>query len=270
MQKKLAVIGMKHSGSTLLHELMKRIVKLYPGFLPNVHKYHIPPLYDPDITYIMTIRDVRDTCISNFFRFYMEKEHVEDDGHVAEIYGMSLFMNNMLENISIHNYDVQLCSHIWVYEVYKSNPLRTMENLCLQVFGYVENDIETCIREAEEIKDTSELAENLKDYHDKKKKDRTCSLLLRDHDTSGGKFRKYEFFFTEYQKKYILQNDIIQEWLHDYGYLEKTFNILEQRAHCFNEQLSSPHNDKQMTFKKLVETWEKSLPFSEKGSKRLT
>jgi hypothetical protein len=45
-------------------------------------------------------------------------------------------------------------------------------------------------------------------------------LLTKDHNTSGGKIKKFESFFTAYENSIILENMTIYSFLKEWGYID--------------------------------------------------
>ena len=173
---------------------------------------------------ILTIRDIRDTSISHFFRFFLDKEH-EDANEAALLYGLNPFLKGMHENINIYMKLLPFADLIFHYEEYKMDPHRYIAILSQCVFPshppLPAEKIQDIIDVVEAIPKNEKLLENLVDYHRQWKilKDQP-PLLLRDHNTSNGKSKKYSTFFSQRQNEIIIENPKIKCWLQANGYIE--------------------------------------------------
>ena len=220
--KKVAVVGMKHSGSTLLWNILKIAYKNL-GFPENhVSKNHTPGQDMKDnYVIITTYRDVRDTAISGFLRFFFQKSYNETDDMQYEIqnFGLHKFINYMHENITIFYDSLQGKNvNLYKYEDYKSNPVEYITNLFEYLNIYNDVDfVKKTIREAEEIKEDENLEKNLNEYQ--KNLFNRPQLLTKDHNTSGGRSEKYKDFFTKEQNDYILRDRRIHHFLSKYKYI---------------------------------------------------
>jgi hypothetical protein len=225
------VVGMKHSGSTLLWNILRTAYKKLnilnenenESDKINVHKSHtVPKMKDKKCHIITTIRDVRDTAISGFLRFYYQKsinEYKHMDEEILK-YGLMTFIEYMHENLdlfydSFQNHNVI----IFKYEDYKKNPIHIIKNI-FDKLGIYSNEsfIQLIINEAESIKDNDSLCKNLDEWHFKNENDPN-KLLTKDHNTSNGKTKKYIDFFSKEQNEIILQDKRIYNFLKKYDYI---------------------------------------------------
>lgn len=228
---------MKHCGSTLCMNIIKYTLsemgyseKQDGTFHKNdcyykVFKFHEimyahkTDFFSKPTIVVMPIRDIRDSCISNFFRFhYDKKNHLIDTNQLAFFYGLPLFLNSMLENIWLYYQWLPHVSLFFIYEEYYMNPLSTVHALLHDVFpkdafhdDFVNTVIEKCFHSFDDT-----IAQNLKDY--RFLQPANLPLLTMDHNTSGGMIEKYVDFFSDIHHELILKNENIKNWLKANGY----------------------------------------------------
>lgn len=222
----LKIIGMKHSGSTMCMNIFKYLYTELGYDADNgIGKDHSPSFMDPyDTRYIMTVRDIRDAAISNFFRFYFPKDH-DDAPRVVDIYGVGPFMRSMIGNIELYECGLNRLPIVFSYEEFKMDPVRCLRFVFFNVLGSVieETIIHLVLKKVERDFEKPDLCKNLKIYHTMKNQYGKAELLMRDHNTSDGKMKKYKTFFSKTQHQYILQNRIIKSWLQENGYCDCGF-----------------------------------------------
>lgn len=224
---------MKHSGSTMCMHLFRYLCEMNGYTVIDscskkekdtkyaiVGKSHSASQNDPyGIQYIMTYRDVRDSSISNIFRFYFDKNHT-DAKDVAHLYGVRIFLRSMIENIRLYYDGITYCPIFFCYEDYQADPLRYIFFVQAMLFkNHLKiEQAQTILEKLVKDYTSSNLTTNLKTYYEEKKKNSHAQLLMKDHNTANGKIGKYETFFSEKQNQLILQNRIIKSWLIENDY----------------------------------------------------
>lgn len=225
------VVGMKHCGSTMIFNLLRIAYKAQGHDVSLVDKRHAVPAkrISEDVRYVVPIRDPRDVAISGFLRFlYKTSLNGPCTDPIAEItnFGLFSFLNYMEENILLA-YDAMVMpsTHVFRYEDFKQNPVQET----LRLFAYVglptddEGLVAAALHETDTYFDRADLTNNLHEYqyktNDQESEARKDVLLTRDHNTSGGRSRKYETFFSESMNAEILKNPIVHHFLDAFGYL---------------------------------------------------
>lgn len=238
---KICIVGMKHSGSTLLYNIFRTCMKRtfrsfneYDGNETDFKKYdayiwksHTVPrmiISDHSWKIITTLRDVRDVSISGFLRFHYQQSINEktdlDLSKMVEQYGLHLFMEMMHENILLFYKSLHHTHRIYTYEMYMENKETVVKDLFKEYDIEVTDDLlRDIIQEAENIRENDSLTKNLQEYTECKKMDQKIELLTKDHNTSGGQRKKYVDFFSPLQNQMILENPFIRDFLEYYGYL---------------------------------------------------
>jgi len=230
--KIILIAGMKQSGSTLTFNLIQQ---LYKNIGLKVDSCWIHDYYKNDFNHecdilvikahefdnrmitkihkiILPIRDVRDAAISAFVRF-MEKKPLD----------MNYCIKKMEENINIfnmwtthlHNNNIQFFE--FIYETYKMNPHEYIKSL----LNYLEIQIASnLIIQVIEYVDQLHISKDIviKDDFTYKNLQYKKTLITQNHNTSGGKSKKYESFFNKEQNAMILKNNKIHNFLKIYGY----------------------------------------------------
>lgn len=225
--RKLAIVGMKHSGSTMIYNLLKHVLekKNIPHILHKSHKFLN---FDPDVDIICTFRDIRDVSISGFYRFiYNQSLHNNKKINAQEEihkFGLYTFLERMHDSISYYN--------IWKssgkvklfirYEDFKTD-LKNQIQFVLEQLDFKNIDLDfvnECLQHIEEFPKQNHLAMDLHDYFNRtfKQNDETIPLLTKDHNTSNGKIGKYKDFFKKYQLKIIYKDPIVFDFLTSHNY----------------------------------------------------
>ena len=232
MVAQVMVIGMKHCGSTMIFNLLRIAYKAKGHDVALVDKGHTVPKKrkeEESLKFIVPIRDLRDVAISGFLRFIFNTSlNGPCTDPVAETtrFGLHTFIDYMQDNVLL-TYEALLLpnTYSYRYEDFKENPVRETLRL-FEFVGLPTDDADLVSKALEETNtyfDRTDLTNNLHEYQwktqDKDKEDRKDVLLTRDHNTSGGKSRKYETFFTEAMNADILQNPIVHHFLEAYDYL---------------------------------------------------
>lgn len=254
MTRHFHVIGMKHSGSTLCFRLIQYLCRANGYVVPSldndtsesdsdsdsvcgtpvahVGKSHQAPVTSSlsaiRIQYILTVRDVRDAAISNFFRFQFSKDH-----HLAKdivnLYGTRPFEKSMMENIRLYQCGLLYMPVIFCYEEYQHDALRSLRLLQQLLFHHPLHDDELCIvLDNVNLLNTPPLVKNLRVFYEEQNKGKQVPLLMDDHNTSNGAVKKYETFMSCRQHALILENRIIKCWLKENGY---PIDFIAERTH---------------------------------------
>lgn len=232
-RKNIGVVGMKHSGSTLLWNIIRLACNKLsvlnkdnendPSKLQLYKCHSISKAMEKNCHIITTIRDIRDTAISGFLRFYFQKSINEYKNMEEEImkYGLTVFIEYMHENLNLFYDSLQSDDVIiFKYEDYKQQPVNYIQNIFTKI-GICPNEyfVQSVINEAERMKDNDSLHKNLDRYHFSNEEN-PDKLLTKDHNTSGGKTKKYKDFFSPFQNEIILKDKRIRTFLEKYGYMD--------------------------------------------------
>ena len=220
-KRKIAVVGMKHTGSTMVWNAIRTAYSLL-GYDVLVNKSHeIRKMYiDDDYLLNSPYRDVRDSAISSFlrFRFLQSLNEKKDLDQEIQRYGLFTFFQSMHENLALFYDTLSYDPILFCYEKYKTAPVQTLQALFRELKIY---DDESFVHRVVDIIEKQPSGENLpKDLYEYQIQDSPVSLLTQDHNTSGGRTQKYEDFFSAEQNEIILQDEAIREFLLDFGYLE--------------------------------------------------
>lgn len=240
----IAIIGQKHCGSTMVFNLVRAIYRKIgkkvneTSFTDHddidvfVTKYHDKKEEEYDdgtnnrkkikITkYISTCRDIRDSAISSFFRFYYNQSVNQKRDIRTEVLkcGLNYFLNSMLENILLYEKSLKNDPYIFVYEHYKASPLAEVKKLLsfLQIHMN-DDDIIEIICSNESYFSKEGLMKDLKDYSIQKEQS-LDKLLTKDHNTSDGKIQKWKTFFDDEQLSIIMEEPLIVNYLKEFKYL---------------------------------------------------
>lgn len=233
---KIAIVGMKHVGSTLLTNILREAYKKL-GFKLNdlcehgeeeviiTKCHHVTSQFiKDDYTLITTIRDVRDVSISGFLRFkYQQSIQDTNSGDLSKeilLFGMNDFLEYMHQNLHLYYDSLEYKPIIFKYEDYKSNPIIAIRKIFEKLDIYTgEEFLLDIISNAESIKDDSNLPENLQKWQQSDRKGNVGLLLTKDHNTSNGRIKKFEKFFTPEQNEIICNDLFINEYLKYNDYL---------------------------------------------------
>lgn len=225
---------MKHSGSTMIFNVL-RIAYKKLGKLINencndlnfsdviINKSHtVSPIFiNENYKLITTIRDVRDTSISGFYRFIFQQSINKKENIENEIlkYGMTTFIDSMHENICLYYDSLNYSPIEFMYENYKNNPIESIQKLFESINIYNDIDfVKSCIDEVNKIKDDENLLNNLTEWKNDYEKN-FDKLLTKDHNTSNGSIKKYETFFNEKQNNLILEDPFIKNFLESKNFI---------------------------------------------------
>jgi homoaconitase/3-isopropylmalate dehydratase large subunit len=115
---------------------------------------------------------------------------------------------------------------LFCYEEYQANPVRYIFFVQAMLFktSLEIEQAETILGKLVKDYTSPDLIKNLKVYYEEKKKKSHAELLMKDHNTSNGKIRKYETFFSDQQNRFILKNRIIKSWLIENDYPIPTYD----------------------------------------------
>lgn len=232
--EKLAIVGMKHSGSTMIFNIL-RIAYKKLGKLINencndlnfsnviINKSHTvsEKFIKENYKLITTIRDVRDTSISGFYRFIFQQSINKKENIENEIlkYGMTTFIDSMHENICLYYDSLNYSPIEFIYENYKNDPIESIQRLFESINIYNDIDfVKSCIDEVNKIKDDENLLNNLTEWKNDYEKS-LDKLLTKDHNTSNGSIKKYESFFNEKQNNLILEDPFIKNFLESKNFI---------------------------------------------------
>jgi len=236
--EKIAVVGMKHVGSTLLVNILRTAYRLLGRKLNDenknedeeviVTKSHtiLPQWIEKHYILITVIRDVRDASISGFLRFIYQQSINKDKSdetmkETIQKYGIQTFLDYMYHNLQLFYDSLEYNPIIFKYEEYKSQPISTVKKLFTELNIYCsEPFLKEVIDIAESIKDKEDLYHNLHDWQVNCVDKKIDKLLTRDHNTSEGKTKKYKTFFSEEQNKIILKDPFVMEFLQEYNYMK--------------------------------------------------
>ena len=253
---RVAVVGMKHSGSTMLYNMLREILTR-SGYTDAKHSHsHSTDKDTPEdndvssttttkqfqlfkthdttefilseerkISILLTVRDVRDTSISGFLRFIFqqsimsekERQNVNWSKEVLR-HGLNSFFRNMHENIRYFRKWNMHNPYVFVYERYKSDPIPQLKKLVeyLNIQDVTDNILQEAYDAVESYFEKKELCSNLEEY--RLMNPGSEYLATKDHNTSGGQIGKYETFFTVQQHDIILEDDIVRTFLEEMDY----------------------------------------------------
>lgn len=236
------VIGMKHSGSTLCFRLIQSLCRSNGYSIPSSDDLPLsgdsPPNDLPvarvnkshnagtaascgtgrKVQYILTVRDVRDAAISNFFRFHLSKDHPHA-ADIVNLYGTRPLERSMVENIRLYQRGLLHTPVIFCYEEYQRDPLRTLHGLQRFLFHRPQSDEELSrVIQSVQLSNAPPLVKNLRVYYEEKNQGHHVPLLMHDHNTSHGAVKKYESFLSPRQHALVLENEMIKCWLKINGY----------------------------------------------------
>ena len=246
LENSIAVVGMKHVGSTMVFNMIRIAYKLLEKKINDgkytekqdfdilVTKSHDVEIFDNDAfceddnckecrvdvkKFVTVVRDIRDSAISGFLRFHFNQSVNEKENLEKEVvkYGLNLFINSMHENILLYEKSLLKDPYIFQYEKYKENKLQ--EVIKLFEFLDIQCDSEFVAKVvdiAENYPQDENLPIDLKDYNMKEKS--LDYLLTNDHNTSNGKSKKWKKFFTEEQLNIFMEEPLIRNYLSEMSY----------------------------------------------------
>ena len=251
----IGIFGMKHCGSTMifsvLNEYLARLGFLVVNschVLSDLQNYHIvDSLPEADCVSIfkhhslyetiefkvnvcvLPIRDVRDISISSFLRFRHGNATMSTDSanplillesDNPHLYGLYYFIEEMNDNIQffLQWYFTMDSPVVVKYEDMMEDKLSQFGKILSRIKDHTihQEVLSRCIEEQETVfKTKTDIPKDLGEFF----KNQDCNkLLLRDHDTSGGKTLKYLTFFSPYQQEIILRDSKISSFLNIFGY----------------------------------------------------
>lgn len=213
--KIILIAGMKQSGSTLTFNLIQQLYKsiglnVDSCWIADYHKNDFNKTCDilvikahdfdkviiSKITkIILPIRDVRDAAISAFNRFMKNKP-----------LNMDFCLKRMEENINIYNMWItklqanNIKYFEFIYEPYKTNSIEYIKSLAIYLEIQInQNDITKIIEYLNELHTSKDIV--VKDDFTYKNLQYKKTLLTQNHNTSGGKSKKYETFLLKNRMK---------------------------------------------------------------------
>ena len=246
LENAIAVVGMKHVGSTMVFNMIRIAYKLLEKKINNgsytekqefdifVTKSHEVEQFDHDIScnheecenkkiqiqkFVTVVRDIRDSAISGFLRFHFNQSVNKKENLEKEVvkYGLNLFINSMHENILLYEKSLQKHPYVFQYEKYKANKIE--EAIKLFEFLGIKSDKEfvaKVIDITENYPQDENLPIDLKDYTMNDKN--LDYLLTNDHNTSNGRSQKWKSFFTKEQLDIIMEEPLIRNYLCEMNY----------------------------------------------------
>jgi len=226
---KIAIVGMKHSGSTMLFYMVRHAISMSgKNNEIDVVKSHE---YVNHEKVIATIRDPRDTSISGFMRFSYHQSingTCKDPMNQLRLFGVLPFLNYMRENILLA-YDA--LSHpqqpfLFVYEEFHRDPVSVIKNLFLDYLDLplTLEQIETILDQRKTFFYQADMPRDLQEYLriQRQPLEKYDRLLTRDHDTSGGSCNKCITFFPIEYQRIILEDALVMDFLKRFSYVQDT------------------------------------------------
>lgn len=231
--KIILIGGMEQSGSTLVFNLIQKLYRIL-GYIVDscwIVDYHKKDFnekcdilvvkthgLDRNITLnaykiILPIRDIRDAAISASIRFSPSKGK-----------DMPFIMSRMEKNVNIinnwHNFIKQkkLNHFEFMYERFKKNEVAYTAALIdyLNISLDIDN-IKEALNEINTLHNSKDIVK--KDDFSYQNLQYKKTLLTQNHNTSGGKSKKYMTYFTKEENDNILKNEKVYSFLKAYGYL---------------------------------------------------
>lgn len=242
LENSIAVIGMKHVGSTMVFNMIRIAYKLLGKTVNQGTLTHKQEKFDVFVTkshavetfltdcpdkipikrFVSIVRDVRDSSISSFFRFHFQQSVNTKKNVRKELlkYGLNIFLHSMHENIMLYERSLVVNPYVFYYEKYKADPLMETRRLLEDLGVPIPDDdfIAQVVDQVENYIHNEDLPIDLKDYT-LTAKDRTLdTLLTRDHNTSKGEMQKWKSFFPNEHLEMILEEPIIYNFFLEHGY----------------------------------------------------
>ena len=246
LENAIAVVGMKHVGSTMVFNMIRIAYKLLEKKINDgnftekqefdiyVTKSHGIDSFNHHILcedeecnnisahvkkFVTVIRDIRDSAISGFLRFHFNQSVNKKENLEKEIvkYGLNVFINSMHENILLYEKSLVKDPYIFQYEKYKENKIEE----AIKLFEFLEiksdkNFVAKVVDITENLPQDENLPIDLKDYTMNDKK--LDYLLTNDHNTSNGRSQKWKTFFTKEQLNIIMEEPLIRNYLREMNY----------------------------------------------------
>lgn len=244
LENAIAVVGMKHVGSTMVFNMIRIAYKLLEKKINNgdytekqefdifVTKFHCVEDGEHECDnencknlnkeikkFVTVVRDIRDSAISGFLRFHFNQSINEKKNLDKEVvkYGLNLFINSMYENILLYEKSLVKSPYVFQYEKYKQNKVE--EAVKLFEFLGIKSDkdfVAKVVDITENYPQDENLPIDLKDYCMKDKN--LDYLLTNDHNTSNGSSQKWKSFFTKEQLDIIMEEPLIRNYLCEMNY----------------------------------------------------
>jgi hypothetical protein len=246
LENAIAVVGMKHVGSTMVFNMIRIAYKLLEKKINDgnftekqefdiyVTKSHGIDSFNHHILcedeecnnisahvkkFVTVVRDIRDSAISGFLRFHFNQSVNKKENLEKEIvkYGLNVFINSMHENILLYEKSLVKDPYVFQYEKYKENKIE--EAIKLFEFLEIKSDKEFVAKVVditENLPQDENLPIDLKDYTMNEKK--LDYLLTNDHNTSNGRSQKWKTFFTKEQLNIIMEEPLIRNYLCEMDY----------------------------------------------------
>ena len=246
LENAIAVVGMKHVGSTMVFNMIRIAYKLLEKRLNDgnytekqefdvfVTKSHDVTPFDYDALsngkdcennkieiqkFVTVVRDIRDSAISGFLRFHFNQSINGKANLEKEVvkYGLNLFINSMHENIFLYEKSLEKDPFVFHYEKYKANKVEEATKL-FEFLGikFERGFVAKVIDLTENYPHDENLPIDLKDY--KMNKQNLDYLLTNDHNTSDGQSQKWKTFFTKEQLDIIMEEPLIRSYLSEMDY----------------------------------------------------
>lgn len=246
LENAIAVVGMKHVGSTMVFNMIRIAYKLlekkmndgdytekqdFDIFVTKSHEVerfnHHMLCEDEECKNISThvkkfvtvVRDIRDSAISGFLRFHFNQSVNKKQNLEKEVikYGLNLFINSMHENILLYEKSLVKEPYVFQYEKYKVNKVKEVVKL-FEFLG-IKSDkdfVAKVVNITENYPQDEKLPIDLKDYIMNGKN--LDYLLTNDHNTSNGQSQKWKSFFTKEQLDIIMEEPLIRNYLREMNY----------------------------------------------------
>ena len=249
LENAIAVVGMKHVGSTMVFNMIRIAYKLLEKKINDgsytekqefdvfVTKSHDVSHFDRDDLsicqncencenqkieikkFVTVVRDIRDSAISSFLRFHFNQSVNEKTNLEKEVvkYGLNLFINSMHENIFLYEKSLEKNPFVFQYEKYKANKVEETTKL-FEFLGikFEKEFVAKVIDLTENYPHDENLPIDLKEYTLTKKN--LDYLLTNDHNTSNGQTQKWKTFFTKEQLDIIMEEPLIRSYLSEMDY----------------------------------------------------
>lgn len=246
LENAIAVVGMKHVGSTMVFNMIRIAYKLLEKKINDgdytekqeidifVTKSHGVEQFDHDTLcnheecekkkieiqkFVTVVRDIRDSAISGFLRFHFNQSVNKKENLEKEVikYGLNLFINSMHENILLYEKSLVKNPYVFQYEKYKANKVEEV----VKLFNFlgIKSDkdfVAKVVDITENYPQDENLPIDLKDYTMKDKN--LDYLLTNDHNTSNGQSQKWKSFFTKEQLDIIMEEPLIRNYLCEMNY----------------------------------------------------
>jgi hypothetical protein len=229
----IAVIGMKHVGSTMVFNMIRIAYRLLgkhineTGILDKKCEVFITKSHDIDDVkvqmhkYVTVVRDIRDSAISGFLRFVVQKSIHPTINIKKEIvkYGLNIFLHFMIENIYLYEKSLLLEPYVFRYEAYKCDRLGETKKLFDFLGIPYTNDefLSNIISLTEKFVHNETLPLDLKDYMVNSSRG-LDELLTKDHNTSDGKIGKWKTVFDHEHLDILYEEPLVRDFLSEHGY----------------------------------------------------